>query len=860
VDYQSHDEACSTPMNPSHSDSLGQDALELVDHFVGWASQVRKEDLLVLIAGTLFARVTAGDRTPRLGSETDALDSHATEHFIRTIERSLVREYRFAPVLDTFVPVLRRTPLPVLASLQRWLSGLDLATREGRIEAARVLDLLVRYMVDWDRLGGVGPFYTPEWIAEFMVALADPRPGETVWDPCFGLGGLLAAASRRLHSGQTRIASPTGNAHVVGTEIDPRAYIVGLARVALEGGDPELVLGDALGHAPQEVARSFDCVLVSPPWGSRSTHLGHAELPIITDLLEGQFLQRALKSLKPGGRAVVAMPEGFLFRSAPDAAIRKWIASEYCLEGILMLPKGAFRPFAGVSGAILVIRNDKPAANVRLMQVPEPRSRKRVNAVADLTLLRSEAAELASLFSSGAPTLVSEVPTSRLVSEPWTVASLRGLELDEFLRELRRLNPEILVQPLAAIASVDRGITYTRNDTNDLPFTDRGPHLIRVADVSQGFVKRPSYRLRVQRAQTVPDQAWVRGGEVLLSISGSIGKVAVTTASDSAAVVSNGVAIIRPHLVSADYLAALLRSPVYSQWLNAHAKGVTIQHLSISSLRDLPIPAPRAPDQARLAQLRHEISRSGPLALARLLAQRDEDSFAHWLTSTPEVAAILEQPLAEVRAREVSTNLERAASALVSYRNQIAHAAGPASLSAEVAQWVLIVGDAARGLRDLNRVPAGPARFALLESARSTLARAQQTMASLTTRDARLASEFTRRLDAFLLAEQELVLGEPSFVGTLDPPFVVSGGSQELVLRVRNRWPMPVRELFVTTRPDFGALRSPYVGEREEVAIPLRLPHVGDDSVSFVATWRVTRLDGRTFNGEIPLVSGTIGR
>jgi len=109
------------------------------------------------------------------------------------------------------------------------------------------------------------------------------------------------------------------------------------------------------------------------------------------------------------------------------------------------------------------------------------------------------------------------------------------------------------------------------------------------------------------------------------------------------------------------------------------------------------------------------------------------------------------------------------------------------------------------------------------------------------------------RLDTMVSEQQELLLGEPTFAARVTPPFVTPNKQQELLLRLRNESIMPVRDLSVATKPSLGAHRAHYVADGGEVAIPLQVSETPTTELNFVVTWRTSRLDGRSFTGEIPL-------
>ena len=156
------------------------------------------------------------------------------------------------------------------------------------------------------------------------------------------------------------------HARLIGIELNALVYLLGATRIALSGLPVSLSLGDALADHHVTSIRRFDCVLMAPPWGVRvgQTEAG-MKLPVSTNDVEAQFIQHALLSLAPGGRAVIAASRGFASRGGSEKRVRDWVIEHFRLEDVLTLPKGAFAPFAGVEGNILIVRNRPPAPTVR---------------------------------------------------------------------------------------------------------------------------------------------------------------------------------------------------------------------------------------------------------------------------------------------------------------------------------------------------------------------------------------------------------------------------------------------------------------------------------------------------------------
>ena len=255
-----------------------------------------------------------------------------------------------------------------------WVRRLDLGTPEGRGLAAHLFDDVLYMMLE--KQGKlIGEFVTPEPVAALMLSLANPKSGDRIYDPCFGLGELLVGAARRSCRGAL-FASPHHRAdvqaaEVFGVEINRVAHAVGLCRTLLAGVDhPGFELGDALKRPlpRNRSADGFDCILAAPPWGGRNKHPSAGRFPFPSRNTESLFLQHVMANLRPGGRAVVVLPEIVLFRTR-DWRLRKTLLSEYSVDAVVSLPDGAFSPWTGVAASLVVFRRAKPRSTVRFASI-----------------------------------------------------------------------------------------------------------------------------------------------------------------------------------------------------------------------------------------------------------------------------------------------------------------------------------------------------------------------------------------------------------------------------------------------------------------------------------------------------------
>ena len=291
----------------------------------------------------------------------------------RSVAGSAATRYvaRIAPLVIRAAEKSRST----YERLHAWVNQIDLGKPEGRVFAALLFDDGLRtVMATQGRL--VGEFATPQHVAALMLELADPEPGDRVYDPCFGFGELLVGAARRLRLA-ARAASPRDWANVqtagiFGVEIEPLSYAIGLCRTLLAGIDgPGLELTDALKRPlpRNRTVDGFDCILATPPWGARTTRPSSGQYQFPTRNSETLFLQHVMANLRPGGRAVVALPEVSLFRLGSDREVRKALASDYSIDGVVSLPAGAFAPWTGIAASLVVFRRAARRSAVRFVSI-----------------------------------------------------------------------------------------------------------------------------------------------------------------------------------------------------------------------------------------------------------------------------------------------------------------------------------------------------------------------------------------------------------------------------------------------------------------------------------------------------------
>jgi type I restriction enzyme M protein len=213
--------------------------------------------------------------------------------------------------------------------------------------------------------GTNGQFRTPRHIIKMMVEMMQPTQEDTICDPACGTAGFLVAAGEYVHEHHPDwFHDATFTAHYnkdmfTGVEFDATMLRIAAMNLQLHGIDhPQLIGRDALSEANADSREEFSLILANPPFKGAIDYDG-VESSLLTTVktkkTELLFLGLILRMLKVGGRCAVIVPDGVLFGSSnAHVQIRKTIIAQHKLEAVISMPSGVFKPYAGVSTAVLV--------------------------------------------------------------------------------------------------------------------------------------------------------------------------------------------------------------------------------------------------------------------------------------------------------------------------------------------------------------------------------------------------------------------------------------------------------------------------------------------------------------------------
>ena len=212
--------------------------------------------------------------------------------------------------------------------------------------------------------GTNGQFRTPRHIIRMMVELMQPKVDDRICDPAMGTAGFLVESAKYLKANYTQDLLKKQNlAHFrtgmfSGFDTDPKMLRIGSMNLMLNGVDnPNIVAQDSLSNQNTK-ENTYTLCLANPPFsGSLDHDVVNPTLLAMTRTKKTEllFISLFIRMLELGGRCASIVPDGVLFgNSSGHKAIRKELIDKQRLQAVISMPSGVFKPYAGVSTAILV--------------------------------------------------------------------------------------------------------------------------------------------------------------------------------------------------------------------------------------------------------------------------------------------------------------------------------------------------------------------------------------------------------------------------------------------------------------------------------------------------------------------------
>ena len=255
-----------------------------------------------------------------------------------------------------------RLTIPTPGLLQKAVDGLDAVPMDDRDTKGDVYEYMLSKIAT---AGQNGQFRTPRHIIQLMVEMMAPQPDDVICDPASGTCGFLVAAGEYIRNRHPNALTDSAKAKhfhnglFSGYDFDNTMLRIGSMNMQLHGvQNPSVSYRDSLAEDHAGDTEAYSLILANPPFAGSLDYESTAKdlLQVVkTKKTELLFLALFLRLLKPGGRAAVIVPDGVLFGSTKaHRELRRTLVEDQKLDGVVSLPSGVFKPYAGVSTAILV--------------------------------------------------------------------------------------------------------------------------------------------------------------------------------------------------------------------------------------------------------------------------------------------------------------------------------------------------------------------------------------------------------------------------------------------------------------------------------------------------------------------------
>jgi len=234
-------------------------------------------------------------------------------------------------------------------------------------------DIYEQILNDLQSAGNAGEYYTPRAVTSFMTQMIDPKPGEILLDPACGTGGFLTSAIHHMRERYVKLPEDEVKmqACLRAVEKKPLPHTLAVTNMLLHGiEDPSFLRRDntlARSYISWRNDERVDILLTNPPFRGKEADGIESNFPkhFQTRDTEDLFMALIIRILKPGGRAAVVMPDGFLFgEESVKIRLKKHLLTECNLHTIVRLPNSVFSPYASVGTNLLFFEKGEPTENV----------------------------------------------------------------------------------------------------------------------------------------------------------------------------------------------------------------------------------------------------------------------------------------------------------------------------------------------------------------------------------------------------------------------------------------------------------------------------------------------------------------
>lgn len=449
------------------------------------------------------------------------------------------------------------------------------------------------------RMGGV--YITPQSLTHLIPSLLDIQGGSSIHDGAAGVGELL------IKTGE--YARGKGNDVVLyGQEINHATWALGKINLLLNGFSTDnFVLGNTITN-PAFGNEQFDYVVMNFPFSLKDWGREKVEFDIYKRFPYGLpsnanadmvFIQHALSSLKPDGKAAIVVSHGTLFRGGADRNIRQGMIEDDIIETVIGLPSSLLY-YTPIPVALLILNHNKPLERKGFIQFIDAsehfEKRRGHNVLREEDIQRiikayrsDQSIERYSVF----------IPNKQILESEANLTIHRYFDVNEVQTETFgtvQVNKELYEQSpdkkekLKDLVEMYRGMNIPSKKEVEKGESDY--YLIQLADVQEGEILF-NQLIPIDTDSKKAGAYEVQEGDILLSSRGAAIKVAVVPKTDKKLILSHNFIGLRPKAgVNPYFIKAFLESPIGLFYITSQQKGTAVAVLTIKDIEEIPVPVP----------------------------------------------------------------------------------------------------------------------------------------------------------------------------------------------------------------------------------------------------------------------------
>jgi type I restriction enzyme M protein len=268
----------------------------------------------------------------------------------------------------------------LLRQVANKINTIDFNKQDDRHSFNDIYETLLRSL---QSAGNSGEYYTPRPVTKFIVEMVDPKFGESILDPACGTGGFLSNAIEHIRQ---QVKTPEDERllqdSIRGVEKKQLPHLLCMTNMILHGIEVPLNIrrDNTLKRPLKDYGPTdrVDVVLTNPPFGGTEEPGIESNFPQTYRTRETAdlFLVLIMKLLKPGGRAGIVLPDGFLAGEGVKTRIKEHLLNDCNLHTIVRLPRNVFSPYTDIPTNLLFFEKGTPTKEIWYFEHPYPNGQK----------------------------------------------------------------------------------------------------------------------------------------------------------------------------------------------------------------------------------------------------------------------------------------------------------------------------------------------------------------------------------------------------------------------------------------------------------------------------------------------------